>query len=227
MRQFLLITIALGIFASLGFSQTATTRYETDFQLWNETQIIVPLTKAKDWNFVLSFLGRFGNKVSMTTDARVGGMFTKKVNKYVTLGFGALYQYSNPTFVRKRYGSRYVGTATFTVPLGHKFTLVNRNQVQYENRYSRPNAVVIRSRALIKREVTIGKTTIEPFVSWEPFYDSVLKTIARYREQVGFSHKFSPQFSADFYYVRQDETGNHKRPGTLNGIGTSLRVTVR
>lgn len=209
-------------------SQTATTRYDTDFQFWNETQFIFPLTKSKDWNFVLSVVGRFGNNVRTTTDARIGGAITKKVNKYVTLSAGYLYQVSNSTFVKKRYASRYIGMATFSVPLGHKFTFVNRDEVQYESRYSRPNAVVIRPRALIKREVTIGKTMIEPFVSWEPFYDSVLKGIARYREQVGVSHKFSPQFSADFFYVRQDETNlQHTPAGTLNGLGTSFKVTVR
>jgi len=129
--------------------------------------------------------------------------------------------------LRKRYGSRYVGNATFTVPLGHKFTFVNRDQIQYENRYSRANAVVIRLRALIRREVAVGKTTIEPFVSSELFYDSRLKTVSRYREQFGVSHKFSPQFSSDVYYVRQDETGNHTRPGTLNGIGTAFRINGR
>ena len=211
----------------MGHSQTATPRYEPDFQLWNETQFIVPLTKKKDWNFVLSLVGRFGNNVSMATDARIGGAFTKKVNKYVTLGGGYLYQYSNPTFLRRRNASRYFATATFTAPLGNKFTLVNRNQVQFEDRYSRPNAVVIRPRVLLKREVSVGKTTIEPFVSWEPFFDTLLKDVARYREQFGISHKFSPQFSADFYYVRQDETGNHSRPGTLNGIGTLFKINVR
>ena len=219
--------IAVGIFASLGFSQTTPTHFDTDTQFWNETQFIVPLTKKKDWNFVLSINGRFGNGLRTTTDARIGGMITKKVNQYVTLTGGYLYQYSNPTFVRKRYASRFFGMATFTVPLGNKFILVNRNEVQYESRYSRADAVVIRPRLLLKREITVGKTKIEPFVSWEPFYDTRLKAVSRYREQVGFSHKFSSQFSADFFYVRQDETGNHTRPGTLNGFGTTFKVTVR
>lgn len=229
MKKFLLILVAAVIFVPLVRSQaTVVPSYKTDFQLWNDTQFIVPLNKAKDWNLVLSVVGRVGNNVSTVTDARLGAAITKKVNKYVTLSGGYLYQYSNSTFVRRRYASRYIGIATFTVPLGHKFTFVNRDEVQYESRYSRPDAVVIRPRALIKREAVIGKTTIEPFVSWEPFYDSLLKTIARYREQVGFSHKFSPKLSADFFYVRQDETKvQHTPAGTLNGLGTSIKVSVR
>ena len=205
-------------------SGSAQTRYETDFQIWNDTQFIVPLTKKKDWNLVLWTFGRFGNNVRTTTDARIGGLITKKINKYVTVGGGYLYRYANPTFVRKRYESRYLGLATFTVPLTKKWTLVNRNLYQYENRYSRPNAGVVRNRLWLKREVTVAKKKIEPFVSFETFYDFRLKDFARFRTQAGASHKFNSKFSADLYYVRQDETGRRSRPGTLNGIGTSFRV---
>lgn len=212
------MTLSLNVFSQ--------TQFETDFQIWNDTQVIVPLTKKKDWNFVLWTFGRFGNDVKTVTDARIGGLVTKRVNKYATFGGGYLYRYSNPTFTRKRYESRYLGLATFTVPLAKKWTLVNRNLYQYEDRYSRPNATVVRNRLWVKREVTIAKKKIEPFVSFETLYDFRLKDFARFRTQTGFSHKFNSKFSADFYYIRQNETGNRMRPGTLNGIGTSFRVNL-
>ncbi len=208
-------------FSANTFSQT---KYETDFQLWNDTQFIIPLNKKKDWNFSVWEFGRFGNNVNITTDARIGGLITKKVNKYVTVGGGYLYRYSNATFIRKRYESRYLGLATFTVPLGRKFTLVNRNLVQYEARYSRLNSTVIRNRLWLKREFNVAKKKIEPFISVEPFYDTQLKDFARFRTQAGFSRKFNDHFSGDFFYVRQNETGNKARPGTLNGLGASLRI---
>jgi hypothetical protein len=220
-KVFLGIT-AIFLLSTAAFSQTTT--FDTDFQLWNDTQFIIPLDKKKDVNAVVWVFGRFGNNVRTTTDARIGGLLTKKVNKYVSLGGGFLYRYSNPTFARKRYESRYLGLATFTLPFAKKWTLINRNIYQYENRYSRPNATIVRNRLWLKREVTLAKKKIEPFVSFETFYDFRLKDFARYRTQTGFSHKFNPLFSADFYYVRQDETGNGTRPGTLNGIGTSFRV---
>jgi Protein of unknown function (DUF2490) len=223
LKKLLLTAFITAMFAAVCFSQTTPTRFETDFQLWNETQFIIPLNKKKDVSFVITALGRLGNNAQKVVDARIGGMITKKFNKYVTVGGGYLYRYSNPTFLRKRYESRYIGVITFTAPLGKKFTLINRNQVQYENRYSRLNATVLRTRLWLKREVTIGKIKIEPFISSELFYDTRLKTIARYRTQIGFSRKFNPKFSADFFYVRQNETGNHSRPGTLDGIGTNFR----
>lgn len=221
-KAFLLI----GLFLGFALNNSAQTRYETDFQLWNDTQFIVPLNEKKDWNAIIWVFGRAGNNVRTTTDARIGGLITKKINKYATVGGGYLYRYSNTTFTQKRYESRYLGMATFTVPLSSdkKWTLVNRNIYQYEDRYSRPNTTVLRSRAWVKREVTIAKKKFEPFVAFEPMYDTTLKTFARYRTQVGFSHNFNKKFGGDFYYVRQDETGNRTRPGTLNALGTSFRV---
>ncbi len=222
------LTALLVLFAVFAVSASAQNTFKTDFQVWNDTQIIIPLNKKKDVNAVIWVFGRFGNNVSTTTDARIGGLITKKVNKYATLGGGYLYRYSNPTFVRSRYESRYLGLATFTVPLSKdkKWTLVNRNIYQYEDRYSRPIASVVRNRAWLKREVTVGGKKIEPFVSFETFYDFRLKAFARYRTQAGFSRKFYPNLSADIYYVRQDETGNGIRPGTLNGIGSSFRINL-
>lgn len=218
----------VGLFILMSLNAFAQTRYDADFQLWNDTQFIIPLNKKKDWNAAVWVFGRLGENVKTTTDVRIGGLITKQINKYVTVGGGYLYRYANPTFRLKRYESRYLGLATFTIPLSknEKWKLVNRNIYQYENRYSRPNAAVLRSRYWVKREVTIAEKKFEPFVSIEPFYDTRLKAFARYRTQAGFSHKFNKKFGADFYYIRQDETGNGTRPGTLNGIGTSFRVNL-
>lgn len=221
----LFITICLfSVFASSVFAQTTT--FDTDFQIWNDTQFIIPLNKKKDLTATVWVFGRFGNNVKTVTDARIGGLINKKINKNLSVSAGYLYRYSNATFTQKRYESRYLGIATATLPLGKKFTLVNRNMYQYEDRNSRLDASVVRSRFWLKREITVAKKKIEPFISFEPFYDFRLKNIARYRTQVGFSHKLNSKFSADYYYVRQDETGNGTRPGTLNGIGSSFRVNL-
>lgn len=212
------------ILTTAGLAQATPRTFETDFQLWNDTQFIVPLTKKKDWNFVLWTFGRVGNDIKTVTDARIGGLITKRLNKNVTLGGGVLYRYANPTFQRKVYETRYLGIATLTVPLPGKITLVNRNMLQYENRYSRPNTTVIRNRFWFKREVSLGKTKIEPFVSFEQFYDLRADAFVRNRIQTGITRKFNNRFSADFFYVRQNEGGRRTRPGSLNGFGTSFRV---
>ncbi len=218
------VPFVIAICLAFSVSSFSQTRFETDFQLWNETHFIVPLTKKKDLNFILITSGRLGNNGKTATEVRLGGMISKKVNGYVTVGGGYQYRYSNSTFRQGRYEGRYIGWATFTIPLIKKLALVNRNQVQYEDRYSRPNSTVIRNRLWLKREVTVAKKKVEPFVSFESFYDTRLKGFARYRTQIGVAHKFNNKFSADLFYVRQDETGARTRPGTLNGIGTNFRV---
>lgn len=223
MYKKIFFAIAFSVIAT--FAVQAQTPTAVDFQLWNDTQFIIPLNKKKDWSAVVWTFGRIGNNSTQVTDARIGLFLSKKLNKYATVTAGALYRYGNPTFVRKRYETRYLAIATFTAPLSKdkKWTLVNRNMYHYEDRYSRANAQVLRSRFWLKREVTIGKTKIEPFVSVEVFYDSQIGHVHRFREQAGFTRKFNAKFSGDFYYVRQDET-NRVRPGTLNGLGTSFRV---
>ncbi|CAN5515910.1 hypothetical protein BH10ACI2_BH10ACI2_11940 [soil metagenome] len=208
-------------FSTTAFSQA---KYETDFKLFNETQFIVPITEKKDWNFILLVSGRLGNNVRTPTEARLGGMISKKITNHVTVGGGYIYRYSNPTFIQKRYEGRFIGWVTFTVPLSKRLTIVNRNQVQYENRFSRPNATVIRNRLWLKREVTVSKIKIEPFVSFESFYDTRLNGVARFRTQVGITHRFNSKFSADIFYGQQDETGDGTRPGNSNSVGTNFRV---
>ena len=216
------------ILISTSSAQTAAPQFETDFQVWNDTQFIFPLNKKKDWNAVVWTFGRFGNTGKTATDVRVGGLITKRINKYLTFGGGYLYRRANPNFRQPRYESRYLGIATTTVPFDKKWTLVNRSMYQYENRYSRPNATVLRQRFWLEREITVGeKTKIEPFVSFEAFYDFRLKDFARYRTQAGFTRWFNARFAADFYYVHQNETGNRTRPGILNGIGSSFRVNLQ
>jgi hypothetical protein len=208
-------------------SVTVPAQFETDFQVWNDTQFIVPLNKKKDLNAIVWAFGRFGDELRTTTDARISVLLSKRFNKYVTLSGGPLYRYANPTFNRRRYEMRYLGIATFTVPLSKdkKWTLISRNMYQYEDRYQRPNATILRTRNWLKREITLGsKTKIEPFVAYEPFYDFRLGGIARHRYQAGFTRKFNERFAGDFFFVHQDETGGGSRPGSLNGVGTSFRV---
>lgn len=217
----IVVVILCLVFSATAYSQT---KFETDFQMFNETQFIFPLTTKKDWNFVLLVSGRLGNNVRTPTEARFGGMLSKKINNHVTVGGGYIYRYSNATLIQKRYEGRYLGWVTFTVPLIKKLTLVNRNQIQYENRFSRPNATVIRNRLWLKREVTVAKTKIEPFISFESFYDTRLNGVARFRTQVGVTHRFNSRFAAAIFYGQQDETGDGTRQGNSIGIGTNFRV---
>ncbi len=222
----ILALLALLAFVSAARAQTTgAARVEPDFQLWNDTQIIVPLDKEKQWNATLWIFGRAGDNARLLTDARIGGLLTKRVNKYLTVGGAYLSRYANSTLRRKVYDNRFLGVATATVPLGKKFSLINRNIYQYESRNSRADTTVLRSRFWLTREISVTREKkIQPFVAFEQFYDLRLDAFARNRIQIGATHRFNPKFGADFFYVRQNEGGKNTRPGSLNGIGTTFRI---
>src|SRR5258707_43185 len=114
--------VAVAAVCTVCRAQAAATRYATDFQIWNDTQIIFPLDRKKDWNFAIWIIDRYGNKVRTVTDARIGGLLSKKVNKHVTLAAGYLYHYGNTTFVQPKYDSRFIGQVTLSTLLGRKYT---------------------------------------------------------------------------------------------------------
>ncbi len=195
-----------------------------DFQVWNETQFVFPLDNKKNWTASLSVVGRFGENVSRASDSRVGATLTRKVNEYLSAGAGYIYRVTNTSSRGNRYESRYLGIASITVPLTKKWTLLNRNLYQYEDRYSRPNQTTLRSRVGLRRGVTIKGRKIEPFGTVEVFYNATDREIFRYRTQLGVSRKFSDKFSADIFYLRQDETQG-ARPRIIHGVGTAFRFT--
>ncbi len=210
------------------FNANAQADPDRDLQIWSDVQVNVPLTEDKKWNAQVWLTGRLGNNVRTVTDARIGLVLLNKVNKFMTLGGGYIYRRSNSSFHRARFESRYVAMAAFTVPLSRdeKWKLANRNMFQYEDRYLRPNAVVLRSRLWLKRSIKIHGQKFEPFVSFEPSYDSQIKRIAKFRTQAGVSRDVTKRLGIDLYYVRQDETENRSAAGTLNGIGTTFRINL-
>jgi hypothetical protein len=220
------IFLSLGFLLSLfSFADAQTSPpFKTDFQIWNDIAFNVPLDKQKLWTLQLIGVSRIGNHVRTSTDERIGANILRKINKYATVGGGYLYRISNPSFNQQRYESRYSGIATFTIPFGKKTTLINRNQVQHQSLYSRPDATIFRTRFWLTREIEISKKTISPFVSYENFWDLHSGSWLRNRIHLGATRKLNKRLAADFYYLRQNEGGGGTRRGTLNAIGAGWRV---
>lgn len=199
---------------------------DTDVQFWNETQVVVPFGKKREWSAAFSTVGRFGDNMSRANDARVGFTLTRKMNKYLSLGGAYIYRYTSPAAGVDRYETRYLGIASVNLPLNEKWTFVNRNMFQYENRHSRSDRRTIRSRVGLEREVTFAKRKFEPFGTIEFTLDANAREVTRIRSQLGVSHKFNKTVSASVFYLRQDELRGGS-PQAINALGTSLRFTVR
>lgn len=207
-------------------SLTAQTPPETDFQVWNDVTVNIPLGEEKKWTLSLGGVWRLGNDVKTSSDERVTAVLMRRINKTFSVGTGYVYRAANPTGNRRLYESRFQAIGVINVPLPAKMSLSNRNIVLYQSLYSRPDTSIYRTRFWLKRPVKIGKRTVEPFIAFENFWDFRADAWVRNRIQPGITTKIYKNTSADFFYMRQNEGGGGLRRGTLNAVGSSFRINL-
>ncbi|HEX8097888.1 MAG TPA: DUF2490 domain-containing protein [Pyrinomonadaceae bacterium] len=217
----LLVVVALCA-ASTARAQTRAPAPETDTQLWSDVQLAVPLGKTVDsvWSGTL----RLGRNVKRPVDERVGLSFSFKLGKYLTAAPGYLRLWTQPSPGREGTEDRLLLPVTVRFPLGKTFVLSDRNQ--FERRYRKPQGVSTRyrNRLQIDRPVKFGKTALTLFAADEVFYDWSVNDWVRNRFSLGFSRKFNPHFTEDFYYLRQND--GRSRPGDLHAVGTTIRLRL-
>lgn len=230
MRKFFICFFAAVIlFSTDVFSQKAPKR---DFQFWNDTQVSFPLIKTKNKNnkeieklsFFVSGTLRVGRNISHFVDERIGAGFDIYINKYVSLTPSYLYRAGQPFAGRKEYEHR----LRFDASLEKKwtdFSIKDRNRIEYRIRNSRPDSVRYRNKIQLKIPVkNDGKEIFAPFIATEPFYDFQAKHWTRNEFSAGISKKFTPNASADFFYLLQINRGNAFK--TVNVIGVNLKFKV-
>ncbi|HVG39461.1 MAG TPA: DUF2490 domain-containing protein [Pyrinomonadaceae bacterium] len=149
-----LFLLLLAVFSCLSpvLSQTSETD-NLDNQFWNETQLVFPLVKKDDESgetidklslFVNGNL-RVGRNISRLTDKRIGFGFDYTLNKYVSLTPSYIYIAQQSAAGVNEYESR----LRFAVNLANswkKFSLDDRNLVEYRFRNSRSDSVRYRNR---------------------------------------------------------------------------------
>jgi len=228
--NFLLLALIIFFCLNSGFSQTA--QPETDFQIWNETQLIFPIVKEKDRQgkqtekvlFFVSGSFRFGRKLPRPVDERIGFGFDFKVNKYLTLSPSYLYRAAQPFQSRKEYENR----LRFAVNLEKKwktFSLRDRNLVEYRIRHSRADSVRYRNKFQFTYPILKNKKEIfSPFAANEVFYDFREKSFTRDEISLGVSRKLNKNQTIDFYYLLQVNKSSALK--YLNVFGVNLKIKV-
>lgn len=192
-----------------------------DNQFWNETQLVVWENDKNE----LSLIGnlRVGRNISFPSDYRAGFLHSYKVSKYLTLAGGYIYRAVFAFKNRKAYENRFNASATINIPLGKKYKLANRHQVEYRSNNSRPDTRLYRNRLQLEREVTLAKTKITPFGSTEIFYTKDNGWF-RIRSIIGVRKKLTEEITGEVFYQRQYD--GFSRPGDLNVIGTTLKINL-
>lgn len=205
---------------------------DSDFQVWNETTISVPIKKSKDESgkesdkLSLVFLGtlRLGQNRLFPVDARIGAGIDYKINKYFS--FSPTYYYRRAEAVRGR--KEYEHRIRFDLTVSEKwkrFSIKDRNRIEYRIRNSRSDSVRYRNKFTltipIKRD---GKEIFAPFIADEIYYDFQAKEFSTNEISIGISKKFNDNFSADFFYVRRDFRNQTLR--FLNGAGVNLKFRI-
>lgn len=226
MRIIKLLLITL-LFSVSVYSQTAPPT--EDVQFWSDAQVSVPLIKStdkkgKEFDRLSIFFGgtlRVGRNVSRPVDERASIGFDYQINKYVSFSPSYLYRAGQPYANRKEYEHR----VRFDVGLEKKwsrFTLRDRNRIEYRIRHSRKDSVRYRNRIQLRVPITQNKKELfVPYVSTEPFYDFQEEAWTRNEFSAGISKKFTSNASADFFYLLQTNRGNVLR--TINAFGINFK----
>lgn len=205
---------------------------DSDFQVWHETTVSVPVVKTKDSSgketdkLSLLLLGtlRLGQNRLFPVDMRVGAGFDLKINRYLSF---------TPTYVYRR-GEPFRNITElehrvrFDVTVGHKwkrFSIRDRNRIEYRFRHSRRNSVRYRNKPTFSFPITHKEKEIfSPFVANEIYYDFTAKEFTTNEFTVGITRKLSKNASADIFYVRRDFlTGPFSH---LNGVGVNLKFRI-
>lgn len=203
---------------------------DTDFQVWNETVIQIPVVKGVDREkkeidklSVLVFGNlRFGQNRLYLTDARIGAGFDYRINRH--LSFSPTYLYSRSETVRN--SKAYEHRVRFDLTVGNKwkhFSLRDRNRVEYRSRNSRSDSLRYRNRLTLSVPVIIDKKEVfAPYISNEVYYDFTEKKFTTNEFIAGISRKLSKNVSTDIFYLRRnfrDSNFSH-----WNGIGVNFKI---
>jgi hypothetical protein len=222
--SFLLIGILL--FASAdGFAQLP-----SDGQIWTSVDFVIGIKKEKDKKgkefdriaLNLTGIDRFGDSFSRPVDQRLGMFLDFRVNKFLTITPGYLYQKASPLKTGQNYESR-LSIAANLNRRWKDWNFKTRQQIEHKFRNGRQDnqnyRPLFQINYFVKRK---KKDLLSPFVSNEGYYDTLAKTWSRNEFRAGASRALNKRLSADFFYIRVDT-----RPVNVNGFGIGLKVKLR
>jgi hypothetical protein len=224
-----LVVVCILAFSSVAFSQEPN---EGDIQFWNETKVYFPsITKTdKDGKkkkiitpFIMGTL-RVGQDVQHFVSERIGFGFDIPINKYFKFTPSYYYVAEQPIKNVKSYENRHRFEVTGEKKW-KKFSISDRNRVEYRIRNSRRDSVRYRNKFKLKVPIKKdGKELFAAFVADEPFYSFTVKLWTRNEFSTGIERKFGKDTSAEFFYMHQ--YNNAPILKNVNIVGINLKFTI-
>jgi hypothetical protein len=202
----------------------------SEFQSWNEVQLILPVAQAKDSKgksidkMTATFNGilRVGRKNLDFLDNRAGLTLDFRLNKYLSLLTGALYRKDELVKNTRRYETRLDFGATVS-KTWRKFSFRDRNMFEHRFRNGRADINLYRQRFQASYPIEHkNKIIFSPFVSEEGYFDLGSKTWLQNEFFIGITRAINRKTSIDIAYVRNDS-----RPVNVNGLSLNLKIRLK
>ncbi len=213
------------------FSNIAQTVPKEDTHIRSDVSLTFPIIKSTDkkgkefdrLTFSITGTLRFFDNASRLADERIGFGFNYRLNKNISFQSEYFYRATQPVRNRRDFESRVRFAATFENKW-KKFSLADRNMLEYRNRNFRPNSFRYRNRLRFNYPILKeNKEVITPFVSTEPFYDFQINKFSKNEFFAGFSKKFNKILTAEFYYLLVNDRSN---PKIVNGFGVNFKFRI-
>ncbi len=175
--QLLFIFLAISLCSNITFAQTS--HLNSEFQSWNEIQLILPVITGKDSNgksfdkITVNFNGilRIGRRNLDFLDNRIGTSIDFRINKFVSLTTGVIYRKDELTKNRQRFETRLSAGVAFSKSW-RGFTFRNRTLLEHRLRNSRNDSNLYRNRIQVNYAIRLkNKELFSPYISEEGYLD--------------------------------------------------------
>jgi hypothetical protein len=199
-----------------------------DQQLWNEFQLLKPLTKTKD--LIIIGVMRIGRGFERPVDERIGAAVAFKLRPYLTVAPTYLYVDQQPSAVGARIREhRLVLNVTGKFKFG-ELTVTDRNHYERRVRHDSADFTMYRNRLQLDYPLRLGEFQFKPFIADEVWYSTQAGGPAgrqgwfRNRLGGGILKQVTKQVYAEFFYLHQND--GISRPGNVHALGMLWRFSL-
>jgi len=223
--------VAFAVLCSISTTQAQTPK--NDFEIWNETNFVLPIVRSKDekgktvdrLSLLLLTNLRLGQNRAIPVDERIGLGLEIPLNKYFTFTPAYLYVATQPGRFRREFEHRIRFELAYAYKFS-RFTFKNRGRIEYRVRNSHEDTVRYRNQFSIHVPVRRNdKELFVPFISTEPYFDFTLKRFTRNDLAVGITKKLNERITAMFFTGwRHNVFG---LPQEVFPVGVNLKIKLR